>query len=127
MNKYEEWFILAKSKLRLAYDAVNDEEVHHNDVMYCIQQAVEVTLKTLIVFYTNELPRKTHDISNLCSSVEEYIGIPQDILTGILPMTDYVSMRYPHEFEIGTTEECENAYEIGIKLFEWMKNIITVT
>ena len=30
MNNYEEWFILAKSKLRLAYDAVNDEEVHHN-------------------------------------------------------------------------------------------------
>ena len=39
-------------------------------------------------------------------------------------MTDYVSQGYPHEFEIGTDEECDEAYEIAENLIMWVKSVV---
>ena len=121
MSMCEEWFLRAKSKMFLAKLAKSDINIHYCDTMYCIQQAVEVLLKTAIAHFDDtQLPPKTHDISVLCKEVEKYVKIPDNILLEIIPLTQYVTMRYPHEFEIGTQADCEDAYAIAIQLFQWI-------
>ena len=122
MIGHEDWLDRTESKLKLAKKSKEDRSIHFSDTMYCIQQVVEFSLKSLIAYFTGTLPQKTHDISNLCHTVEQYVQIPQDILIAILPMTDYVSHRYPHEFEIGTDEDCDASFEIAEKLFAWIKS-----
>jgi len=39
-------------------------------------------------------------------------------------MTDFVTQRYPHEFEIGTIDDCKEAYKVSQKLLEIVKNEI---
>jgi len=124
MDSYKVWYDFTKSKLRVAELLLNDTEISFNDIMYSIQQVMEFALKTLIVYNKNCMPPKTHDMSVLCSIVEEQIKLPQDILETIISMTDFVTQRYPHEFEIGNIDDCKEAYKIARKLIDILKNEI---
>lgn len=124
MDSYRVWYDFTKSKFRIAELLLNDPEINFNDIMYSIQQAMEFALKTLIVYNKNSMPPKTHDMSSLCSIVEEDITLPQDTLEVILSMTDFVTQRYPHEFEIGTIDDCIEAYKVAQKLMEIVKNVV---
>ena len=125
MNTYDDWYNRTKSKLKSVSHIIDDPEIHFDDTMYGIQQAVEFALKTLIIFYSGELPAKTHDISVLAATVEQYVSIPPSILDVILTLTLYISRRYPHEYEIGTHEDCEEAFIAATQLISFVGNQIS--
>ena len=92
------------------YDAINETICFH------CQQSVEKYLKAYMIFL-NIVPKKTHHIGDI---IEEIKTIDKEIEIFIDEadiLTDYaVSIRYPDEISIPSTEDAQEAIELAKKI-----------
>ena len=119
-----EWLKRARSTLERARAEKISDEILYEDLCFDAQQAVEKSLKALLVRLDKPFP-KTHSIGMLLKLVEETgVEIPDDINRSKI-LTDYaVDTRYPGMYEPVSAEEYEEALKLAVGVFEWAGKII---
>jgi HEPN domain-containing protein len=116
------WLRRAESNLARAAMGQTDKRILYEDLCFDCQQAVEKSLKSLIVFYDFE-PVVTHSIPLLLNSIQEQIeiSIPETINESAI-LTDYaVQTRYPGFYEPVTESEYNTALQLATLVFNWVK------
>jgi HEPN domain-containing protein len=122
MNRYESWLDRAKSSLELA-EMTGNPKIYYEDLCFQLQQAVEKSLKGLLIYYGIE-PEFTHNIEILLTELEKFTIIPKDVQQA-MPLTTYaVQTRYPGEYDDITKEEYKTAVKIAKDCLDWVENII---
>ena len=119
-----EWLKRARSNLERARAEKISDEILYEDLCFDAQQAVEKSLKALLVRLDKPFP-KTHSIGMLLKLVEETgVEIPDDINRSKI-LTDYaVDTRYPGMYEPVSEEEYKEALKLALVVFEWAGKII---
>jgi HEPN domain-containing protein len=117
-NDYKMWLDRAKSSLAIS-KIRTDEDIFYEDLCFQAQQAVEKSLKGLLVFY-NVDPEKTHNLVALINELSKYVVPPKEINeTAIL--NDYaVQTRYPGDSTPIEEEEYKNVIIIAEKCVNWI-------
>ncbi len=117
------WLLFAEDDFEAAEILCREGKLHI--ALYHLQQAVEKSLKAVIVAKGIGALRRTHRIDVLLNILREQgVEIPYSVeLAEIL--TDYAfSTRYPDDYVPVSKEEYEEAYEIAKKVLEWAKSIV---
>ncbi len=119
-----EWLKRARSNLERSRAEKISDEILYEDLCFDAQQAVEKSLKALLVRLDKPFP-KTHSIGMLLKLIEETgVEIPDDINRSKI-LTDYaVNTRYPGMYEPVSEEEYKEALKIAVRVFEWAGKII---
>ncbi len=120
----EEWFIHAKSDLKLARLGDESKDILPQQICFHAQQAVEKAFKAVLLLYKIDFPL-THDIEELIDIFEESnISLPSEILeAGIL--TPYaVETRYPGYWDEITKEDVNEAIALAEKVIQWAEGKI---
>ncbi len=119
-----EWLKRARSNLERARAEKISDEILYEDLCFDAQQAVEKSLKALLVRLDKPFP-KTHSIGMLLKLVEETgVEIPDDVNRSKI-LTDYaVDTRYPGMYEPVSEEEYKEALNLAVWVFEWASKII---
>ena len=115
----EEWVIHARSDLTLAQIGRDNSNVLHQQICFHAQQAVEKSLKAVLLFYKVDFPL-THDLEELVDIHDRNgIPLPKEMLdVGIL--TPYaVEARYPGYWEEITEHEVDDAIQLAEKIVTW--------
>lgn len=95
------------------------------DLCFHAQQAVEKSLKAVLIFNAIEFPR-THNLRILIDELPESV-FRDPILDSSAALTDYaVSARYPGETEPVTSDELKTARHIAREVVAWAETIILV-
>jgi len=119
-----EWLKRARSNLERARAEKISDEILYEDLCFDAQQAVEKSLKALLVRLDKPFP-KTHSIGMLLKLIEETgVEIPDDINRSKI-LTGYaVDTRYPGMYEPVSEEEYKEALNLAVEVFEWAGKII---
>ncbi len=120
----EDWLRRAKSNLERAKVGKISEGVVYEDLCFDCQQAVEKSLKALLVYRNVVFPR-THSISLLFELISTTgIIIPDEIKDAVI-LTEYaVSARYPGDYEPVDEREYDEAVQLAEKVINWIKQLI---
>jgi HEPN domain-containing protein len=122
MKRYESWIDRAKSSYELSKANISTI-IYFEDLCYQVQQAVEKSLKGVLIYFGVE-PEFTHNIGILLNEIEKHIEIPDDVKKA-MDLTNYaVQTRYPGEYDEITKEEYENSLRIAKNCLDWVDNII---
>jgi HEPN domain-containing protein len=122
MERYESWIERAKSSLELAQAKII-LHIHYEDLCFQLQQAVEKSLKGLLIYYGVE-PEFTHNIEILLNELKKFTDIPENIKEAA-QLTNYaVQTRYPGEYDEITKEEYEDSIKIANVCLYWVENKI---
>ena len=120
-----EWLRRAKSNLIRAQQP-RPEGVCWEDLCFDAQQAVEKSLKALLVHY--HMPfRYVHDIAELLTPLEQGgITLPEDVRLAA-GLSDYaVAARYPGPMEPVTEEEYQEAIVLSVAVLRWVEQLLGV-
>ncbi len=109
-----EWLKRARSNLERARAEKISDEILYEDLCFDAQQAVEKSLKALLVRLDKPFP-KTHSIGMLLKFIEETgVEIPDDINRSKI-LTDYaVDTRYPGMYEPVSEGEYKEALKLAV-------------
>lgn len=115
-----EWLKRAKSSLEKAKVGKFVEDILYEDLGFDAQQAVEKSLKALLLLHKIPFP-KTHAISELITLLmKEDVDIPEQVKESA-SLTDYaVTTRYPGDWESITEEEYEEAVKLAEFVYQWV-------
>ena len=117
----EEWLKRARSNLEMAKAGIVSERIIYEDMCFDCQQAVEKSLKALLVRIDVVFPW-THSIARLIELVEERgINVPEVIKESIALTVYAVNTRYPGDYEPVTEDEYREAVEIAERTFRWVQ------
>ena len=121
-EKAKKWLEFAGMDIKRAERGAEFDD--WEDALDHLQQAVEKSLKALLVLKNSEIPR-THRIDVLLKVLKDLgFKIEQDILSAQI-LTQYIfTTRYPDDYVPVSKEEYEEAYEIALKVYKWAKGII---
>jgi HEPN domain-containing protein len=121
----EQWLSRALSNLDRARAGKICETTLYEDLCFDCQQAVEKSLKALLVAYDKESPH-THLIGHLLETLEQTgLKIPDNIKAAS-DLTEYaVHTRYPGLYEPVTEEEYREALAIAERVHEWVIALLT--
>ena len=122
MERYESWIDRAKSSYELAKMTGNGD-IFYEDLCYQIQQAVEKSLKGLLIYFGAE-PDFTHNIAILLSKLEQYVEIPDKIKESIKLTVYAIQTRYPGEYDEITEEEYIKSLDIAKNILDWTESKI---
>ncbi len=117
------WLKRAKSNLIRAKQPKH-EEVFWEDLCFDAQQAVEKSLKALLLFH--KIPfRFVHDIAELLTVLEQNgLSLPEQIRAAA-ELSDYaVEARYPGPMEPVTEDEHKEAVRIAEMVVSWVEGFI---
>jgi len=117
------WLRRAKSNLIRAKQPKH-EEVFWEDLCFDAQQAVEKSLKALLLFH--KIPfRFVHDIAELLTVLEQNgLSLPEQIRAAA-ELSDYaVEARYPGPMEPVTEDEYKEAVRIAEMVVSWVEGFI---
>lgn len=119
----EGWLKRAKSNLIRAGQP-KSEEVFWEDLCFDAQQAVEKSLKALLLFYNIPF-RFVHDIAELLTGLEQNgINLPEQIRAAA-ELSDYaVETRYPGPMEPVSEEEYKEAVKIAEMVVSWVEGLL---
>ena len=122
----KEWLDFAGRDLKVS-KILGDNE-NYDGAAYHLQQAVEKSLKAVLVFYDLRVPSRefrTHSIAKLIDLLERgNINVP-DFIKDARSLTRYAfTTRYPDDYIPVSLEEYEEAYEIAVRVYEWAKGIV---
>ena len=118
---------------KIALDDLQAAEVLQEAEMYTLaayhlQQAVEKSLKAVVVYKLGYLSReyKTHNISVLIEFLrKEGIELP-DYVQKSEYLTDFAfTTRYPDDYVPVSKTEYEEAYQIAKKVLKWAQTVIS--
>jgi HEPN domain-containing protein len=119
MERHESWIDRAKSSYELSKATINNN-IYFEDLCYQAQQAVEKSLKGLLIYYGVE-PEFTHNIGRLLNELEKFTEIAENIREA-MDLTNYaVQTRYPGEYDDITKEEYEKAVKIAKSCLDWVE------
>jgi len=115
-KEFEKWLISAEKDLKKAKDNFNIE--NYDLASFLCQQAVEKSLKSLLIKQTNKFP-KIYDLVRLGNLV----NIDKDLLENCKRLTAvYTENRYPDvSAEEYTKEEAEEDIEVTEDILKWVK------
>jgi len=122
MERYKTWLDRAKSSYELAR-MTDNVEIYYEDLCYQVQQAVEKSLKGLLIYYGVE-PEFTHNIEILLNELEKFATIPEDVKQAMKLTIYAVQTRYPGEYDEITKEEYTKSIKIAKDCLDWVKNKI---
>ncbi len=117
------WLRRAKSNLIRAKQPKH-EEVFWEDLCFDAQQAVEKSLKALLLFH--KIPfRFVHDIAELLTVLEQNgLSLPEQIRAAA-ELSDYaVETRYPGPMEPVTEDEYKEAVKVAEMVVSWVGGFI---
>ena len=117
------WLRRAKSNLIRAKQPKH-EEVFWEDLCFDAQQAVEKSLKALLLFH--KIPfRFVHDIAELLTVLEQNgLSLPEQIRAAA-ELSDYaVEARYPGPMEPVTEDEYKEAVRMAEMVVSWAEGFI---
>lgn len=97
-------------------------------VLFCCQQAVEKTLKALIVQRTGEFPPRIHNLPKLAQTAGLDPG--PDRMAALAAFSSfYIQTRYPEEIKaLGTTisrEKAGKALQETEETLQWLRSLLT--
>jgi HEPN domain-containing protein len=117
----DEWLKRARSNLERAKAGKVSEDILFEDLCFDCQQAVEKSIKALLVHLDIEF-EKIHSISKLLKQIEEAgIEIPEEIKE-TAELTAYaVDTRYPGDYEPVTESEYGHALTMAKKVIKWVE------
>ncbi len=120
----DEWMNRAYSNLERASMGRPSKSVYFEDLCYDCQQAVEKSLKALLIFNNVQFPY-VHTISKLLEIIEAHnVVIPHEVMEAII-LSDYaVATRYPGDYEPVGEEEYLRALEIARSVCKWVAGLI---
>ena len=118
------WLKRAKSNLEIAKVGKASQGILYEDLCFDCQQAVEKSLKALLVSINVEFPW-THLLASLIELVEANgIDVP-DKLKDSIPLTEYaVNTRYPGDYEPLDETDYKEALEIAERAVNWVEKEI---
>lgn len=121
ISKVHQWLDYADEDMKFAALAVDEPDQSLNRLTaYHLQQSVEKNLKAYLVFCGEDFPY-THNISVLLEFCEKHIEVPLEIANAE-SLTPYaVSARYPGEDEEVSRQEVLEAFEIAVKIREFIR------
>jgi len=118
----EDWLRRAHSDLALACGRLR-RDVLPEDLCFHAQQAVEKSLKAVLISKGVDFPR-THNLRILIDVLPETV-FRDPVLDSSAALTDYaVSARYPGEVEKVTKEELKKARHIAREIVAWAENAV---
>lgn len=118
------WLKRARSSLERAKMGKVSQGILYEDLCFDAQQAVEKSLKAMLVKLNQSFP-KTHSIGILLKLIEEAgVEIPENINQAKLLTAYVVDTRYPGDYEPVNKEEYKEALKIAEDVFKWLDNII---
>jgi len=118
------WLKRARSNLERAKMGKVTEGILYEDLCFDAQQAVEKSLKAILIKLNQSFP-KTHSIGILLKLIEETgVEIPKNINQAKLLTSYAVDARYPGDYEPVSKEEYKEALKIAEDVFKWLDNII---
>jgi HEPN domain-containing protein len=118
------WLKRARSSLERAKMGKVSPRILYEDLCFDAQQAVEKSLKAILVKLNQSFP-KTHSIGILLKLIEEAgVEIPENINQAKLLTAYAVDTRYPGDYEPVSKEEYKEALKIAEDVFKWLDNII---
>ena len=118
------WLKRARSNLERAKMGKVTQGILYEDLCFDAQQAVEKSLKAILVKLNQSFP-KTHSIGVLLKLIEEAgVEIPKNINQAKLLTAYAVDARYPVDYEPVSKEEYKEALKIAEDVFKWLDNII---
>jgi len=118
----EEWLRRARSNIARAKIGRISEDVLYEDLCFDCQQAVEKSLKGLLVYIGVEFPW-SHSITKLLELVERAgIDAPEYVKDSITLTVYAVSARYPGNQEPVDEDEYKEAVEIAERVYHWVRS-----
>jgi HEPN domain-containing protein len=121
----KQWIKIAERDLLTAKQGLEADEVITDTVCFHCQQAAEKYLKAFLVKNQIEFS-KTHNLMtllNLCATVDRSF---KEELSDTDDLTDYaVEIRYPDDWYEPTGEETKQAYELALKVKEFVLKRLT--
>ena len=121
VEEAKEWLEFARRDLRRAYNNASLDD--YPLAAYLLQQAVEKSLKAVIILY-GKVPPRMHNIRALIGVVKKFVEFPEE-LEDAAKLTRYAfEVRYPDDYRPVSEEEYEDAYEVAVKVYEWAKGIV---
>lgn len=119
-----DWLKRARSSLERAKMGKVSQGILYEDLCFDAQQAVEKSLKAMLVKLNQSFP-KTHSIGILLKLIEEAgVEIPENINQAKLLTAYVVDTRYPGDYEPVNKEEYKEALKIAEDVFKWLDNVI---
>ena len=120
----EEWLIRARSNLERARLGKASDGILYEDLCFDCQQAVEKSLKGLLVYIAVPFPW-THSITKLIELIEESkIDVPDYVKDSIILTVYAVTTRYPGKQEPVDEDEYREAIQIAERVYSWVETIL---
>lgn len=117
----KEWIKRAQSNLERARAERISEGILYEDLCFDCQQAVEKSLKALLVYTEVEFDW-THSITRLLNQIEAAgISVPEDIKESTVLAGYAVDTRYPGDYEPVSEEEYKQALNITERVSGWVE------
>ena len=121
----DEWLKRAHSNLERAKAGKVSEEILLEDLCFDCQQAVEKSIKALLVHLGVEF-EKIHSISKLLKQVEGAgLTVPEEIKETTELTVYAVDTRYPGDYDPITESEYRQAIAMAEKVITWVEEKIT--
>ncbi len=109
-NQGEQWLKRARSNLEKAKAGKVSDGILYEDLCFDCQQAVEKSLKALLVYLNIVFPF-THSITRLLELIKDSTVL-----------TDYaVTTRYPGDYDPVDEKEYKESVYIAEQVFNWVK------
>jgi HEPN domain-containing protein len=123
-NLAQNWLQRARSNLERAQAGKVSSGILFEDLCFDCHQAVEKSLKALLIYKKIEFPR-THSISRLLEIVEHTnIQIPDEIMESAA-LTDYaVETRYPGDYAPVDEKKYKDALITAEVVFKWIERML---
>ena len=116
----EHWISRAQSNLDRARAGKICDTILYEDLCYDCQQAVEKSLKALLIAQDKVSPH-THIIARLLETLEEEGIVIPDNLKSASDLTEYaVHTRYPGLYEPVTEDDYREALAIAEQIHAWV-------
>ena len=125
-----------KAWLKFAYDdLLNCKAILHNDILTNIvafhsQQAIEKSLKALLLYHEHDVPR-IHSLNKLFKMNSNYIKINNPIMIVDLLDKLYIESRYPSSFGLlpygkPTLEDAKEFYNFALEVFNKVCDMLEI-
>ena len=125
-HRTEEWLRRARSNMARAKAGKVSEAILYEDLCFDCQQAVEKSLKGLLVHIGTDFPW-THSIARLIELIEANgIDIPEYVEESIILTAYAVNTRYPGSQEPVDEEEYKEAVGIAERVYNWVESKLKI-
>lgn len=118
----QEWLSYARSDLALARAEVG-EEVYLSALCFHAQQAVEKSIKALLVLHNIDFP-KTHSIERLTDMLPECVSKIDELMEAATLTAFATTFRYPGIEEPVTEEQYKEAVNLAEVIVKWAHDCI---